>query len=132
MGKRGQPEKVSHDQIAEALRKSGGMITRAAELLHVDTSTISKRVSRSPKLQEIRTKVKMDTIEILESVLIEKAKGGDLGAICFYLKCQGKDQGWVERQEMKHDVGGQSVLVAPGINKGKEKDKDKAKPTTKG
>ena len=81
----------------EALKASGGWMSQAAKMLGVNTSTVSRRVAKSQRLQQTITDMKALYLDIAESELLKKLKNGDLGAICFYLKCQGKERGYIEK-----------------------------------
>jgi DNA-binding transcriptional ArsR family regulator len=97
--------KLTVEEIAEALRPSGGIISHAAESLGVHRSTISRRIARSEKLKAVLEDAKETALDIAESQLIELIKDGNLGAICFFLKCQGKHRGYVERQKIDANIG---------------------------
>src|SRR5262249_17341747 len=48
-----------------------------------------------------------------ENVLYEAALRGEAWAVCFYLKCQAKDRGYVERQETR-DVSDEDIDALVG------------------
>jgi len=81
-----------------ALRKSGGFISHAAKALNISSAALSRRIKRSKKLQEIKAEIDEKYLDLAESKLISKINKEDLGAICFYLKCRGKDRGYIEKQ----------------------------------
>ena len=85
-------------QCEIALRKSGGFITHAAKSLNISTTALSRRISRSKKLQEVKKEVEEKYLDLAESKLIGKINKEDLGAICFFLKCRGKERGYIEKQ----------------------------------
>jgi hypothetical protein len=96
--------KVTIEQIEQALIANGGWYTKAANALGVSHQAISKRVAKSERLQKAVEEVKAKYLDLAESKLLQKINEGDLGAICFYLKCQGKDRGYIER--MQNEVTG--------------------------
>jgi len=90
---------LREDQIAEALVNSGGFVSRAASMLNVTSSAISKRIISSEYLQQVRREAEDEYLDIAEINLIERIREKDLGAICFYLKCKGKHRGYIEKQQ---------------------------------
>jgi hypothetical protein len=86
--------------IENALRASGGFISRAARRLGKDHSSISQRIKKSPRLQEVLNEILESQLDIAEDQLMKLMAEGSLGAICFYLKCKGKHRGYVEKQEI--------------------------------
>jgi hypothetical protein len=89
--------KVTIKQCEDALRACGGFVTHAAKMLGISSSTLSYRVSTSERLQRVVAETKAEHLDLAESTLLKKIKAEDLGAICFYLKCQGKERGYIER-----------------------------------
>lgn len=89
-------------QIIDALWKTGGLITVAAQKLDCHYSTVENYINRSQKIKSELKKIKEKTLDIAEAQLITKINEGDLGAIIFYLKCKGKDRGYIERQEFQN------------------------------
>ena len=87
-------------QIEDGLRASGGFISQAAKKLGVTQQAISDRIRKSEQLQQARKEIDESYLDLAESKLVNKINKEDLGAICFYLKCKGKDRGYVERQEI--------------------------------
>jgi len=85
-------------QIEEALIKNGGFISRAAKKLNVTPQAIYKRVKNNKRLQEVKRNVEESNLDLAEDQLLKKIKDGNLGAICFYLKCKGKNRGYIETQ----------------------------------
>ena len=98
--------RMSEERIAEALVKSAGLYTPAAQLLGCERSSIHKRVAKSQALQDLCAKIKEQTIDLAEHRLMEHIRKGSLTAIIFYLKCQAKPRGYVERQEVSGPNGG--------------------------
>ena len=92
--------KATPDQIIEALEACGGFITHAAKQLGMHHSSLLQRIQRNKRLTQKRQEIEERYLDIAESKLISKVQEKDLGAICFFLKCKGKQRGYVERQEI--------------------------------
>ena len=93
---------LSIRQIDNALRATGGFVTYAAKKLNVTYNAIYARIQKSPQLQKTVAEIKESYLDLTEHSLIKKIKDEDLGAICFYLKCQGKTRGYVEKQQIEY------------------------------
>jgi len=110
--KRGRPAKVTIDQISEALEQSAGIFSGAAKMLGTCPNTISNKVRKSKKLRDLVAEIKYKTLDLAETELLKKLKEGNMTAIIFYLKTQGKDRGYVERvQEQAVGRNGDPVDV---------------------
>jgi hypothetical protein len=99
----GAKKKIPIAAISEALEAAGGWMSQAAKMLKVSPATITRAVQGSKRLQEQLDSIKTRYLDIAETELLKKVKNGDLGAICFYLKCQGKDRGYIEKQYFATD-----------------------------
>lgn len=89
-------QRITDADIEKALRLTGGFITYAAQQLKCAHSNISTRISKSEKLKEVLEEIRESFLDLTEAKLIQKIREGDLGAICFYLKCHGKKRGYIE------------------------------------
>ena len=96
----GKKAHLTVEQIAEALQGAGGLQAEAARMLGVNRSAICRRVQKSKVLQGVVEQARETRLDQAESKLAELIEAGSLGAICFYLKCQGKDRGFIERSEI--------------------------------
>lgn len=105
---------LSIEQIIEALEKNGGFVSTTAEALNVTPQAIYKRIKSSKRLRQALTDIETKHLDFAESKLLKKIKNDDLGAICFYLKCKGKDRGYVERQQLEH-TGKDGEEIKAGI-----------------
>jgi predicted transcriptional regulator len=103
--------KVTIEQIEQALIANGGWFTKAANALGVSHQAVSKRVAKSERLQKAVEEVKAKYLDLAESKLLQKINEGDLGAICFYLKCQGRQRGYIEKAKIDANVTMQEPMV---------------------
>ena len=110
--KRGRPAAATIEQIAEALEHSAGIFTVAAKMLGCAPNTISNKVRVSKKLRKLVAEIKYKTLDLAEAQLLKKLKEGNMTAIIFYLKTQGKERGYVERvQEQAVGRNGEPVDI---------------------
>lgn len=92
--------KITIATCKSALIKANGNITRAAELIGCDRSTLSNRIKRNPKLQIAREQAENTLIDFAESQLWKKVKDGHFPSIKLVLTTKGKVRGWVDRTEI--------------------------------
>jgi predicted transcriptional regulator len=98
------PIKIS--EIANALKKTHGLITPAAEMLGVTQQAISARIKASPELQKVLDETIVKITDKCEAGLFKHIKNGNLTAQIFYLKTKGRDRGYIERREVTGQDGG--------------------------
>lgn len=105
--------RTSIEECAVALRKAGGFLTGAANLLGISPSSLCERIAKYPELKQIQDEIKESYLDMAETALLKKIKSGDLGAMCFYLKCQGKKRGYIEKeaQQQQSEANVQVVIV---------------------
>jgi len=126
--KRGRPRGGGHkvSDYVEALRRSGGFLSGAADILGVNVSTVSRMVKRHKRLQQVIEEVNTRLGDMAEAAWIKelrrisrKSQEQPLSAVEFrivkdYLMLKHKDRGYVERTE--HHISGQAgVMVVPGV-----------------
>jgi hypothetical protein len=107
-------QKYTDKQVVAALEKSLGVVSHAASALGTGRSTLSGRIERNPHLQGKLDDIREGWVDIAESKLMELIEKGQPAAIIFYLKCQAKDRGYVERQEVT-GRDGQGTAILPII-----------------
>ena len=84
---------------AEALLAAGGVLTEACKALDCTRGSLRAFLVTHPDLEKGRLHAREETLDLAETKLIEKIKGGNLTAIIFLLKTQGKSRGYVERDD---------------------------------
>jgi len=95
---------VSLEQIIAALLKNGGWIKPTADILGISRQALEKRIKHNAKLKQVQLDIKAGYLDFAESKVIAAVNDNKTWAICFYLKCQGKERGWIEYQG--HEVSG--------------------------
>ena len=102
-------DKFTVEQVEEALWQAAGLRYGAAEKLKCSPSTVTNYIKRHKRLQRAIEEAKESTLDMAEAQLINLMKDGDRTAIIFFLKTQGKDRGYVERQELTGSADGDPI-----------------------
>ena len=95
--------RVTQKQIMLSLQKNGGFITQTAKDIGVTYQAVWLRINRNEKLKAAYDEIREGYLDFAESKLIAQVREGNIAAICFFLKCQGKRRGYVEKQELQID-----------------------------
>lgn len=95
--------KPSNKLIIDALTKTGGNISATAQMLKVGRRTLHTWLDKYPILRQARNDAFDSFIDLAESKLMQKVNKGDMTAIIFTLKTQGRNRGYIERQELVID-----------------------------
>lgn len=86
--------------VIMALEQHGGLITHAARSLKCTYKVLRRYVDKNPSVQKALDAIKLANVERAERKLRDLVEAGNLGAICFTLKCQGRDRGWIENTDI--------------------------------
>ncbi len=107
----------SDEQIMDAIRAKHGLVYLAAKKLHCSPVTIYKRINSVPKVAEVVKEERGLFVDTAEEKLYEAVKRGDSWAVCFTLKCQGKDRGYIEKMAVLHggDDSAPPIKTEPSI-----------------
>jgi hypothetical protein len=92
--------RYSPEQVALAIRDGRGMLSVAARALGCTRQTVDNYLQRHPACRQARTEAKELLKDTAELQLVKAIQDGEAWAICFYLKTQAKDRGYVERAEV--------------------------------
>lgn len=97
-----KPARLKATDYAQAITEAQGLISVAARRLGVSRSAVYNAINRHPTVAEAAEDARERTTDLAEGKLYAKINDGDITAIIFYLKTQGKTRGYVERQERVH------------------------------
>jgi hypothetical protein len=86
------------------------MVFAAARMLGCAPNTIYNYLRRYPELRDVQQAERGLQTDTAELKLFDAIERGEAWAICFYLKTQAKDRGYIERQEHT-GTGGQPLEV---------------------
>ena len=96
---------ITAKKAIQAIQGSGGFVTTVAQRLECSRQYVytlmNKYATVREALEDEREKIK----DMAEGELLKQIRGGNMTAIIFYLKTQGKHLGYVERQELSGPDG---------------------------
>lgn len=93
-------------EVADAIIDAGGFVTKAARALGCSPVTVYSYINRHAKCREAVQEARERMLDAAESKLCQQILAGNMTAIIFYLKTQGKGRGYIERQEVTGTDGG--------------------------
>lgn len=105
-------QKYTVQQIIDALAANEGRVAIAAEELGCQAQTIYNYRDRYPTIEQFIQHKREKRLDLAENSLWDLVLAGNLGAVIFFLKTQGKDRGYTERQELTGKDGGPIVTKA--------------------
>jgi hypothetical protein len=97
---------LSTERVAEKLRELHGNLAAIGRAFGVTRAAVYNFVHRHPSLRAICHECREVMKDNAESVLYHSVLAGESWAVCFFLRTQGRDRGYVERQEMAGEGGG--------------------------
>lgn len=104
----------AEEHIEQALRVARGFHTKAAKMLGVSLNTFKKYFEYYPNLYDIEKEIIESNLDYVEDNLLRNIGNGNVIAQIFYLKCKGKNRGFVERQEISGPNGSPlTITVVP-------------------
>lgn len=104
-------EALSHKRVIAALESSAGIVSAAAIKLGVTARTVRNYVARHEAIAEALDQIKQDNLDLAETKLLTNLRDGNMTAIIFYLKTQGRDRGYNEKLDLGGSLGVQTGVV---------------------
>lgn len=106
--------RVPDEKVIEALQKAGGIIAGAARMLGYTRHALWERIQKSPTLKAAHEESRETNLDIAETQLLKKVQSGDMTGIIFFLKCQGKKRGYIEKADLTINVETKKPLIIQG------------------
>lgn len=95
-------------RFLEAFVKNRGLIYQTLESLGMKYQFYRENLKSDPDFAEAVYEAKERNLDRAEQKILEHIDDGEVSANMFYLRCQGKHRGYVERQELR--VGGDTEV----------------------
>lgn len=105
------------EPFLHAMEQHNGKPTFAAKELGLSYNTVRRWYKEDADFRNRFDDLRLARVEFVEDNLIQNIEKGKEISTIFFLKCQGKDRGWVERQEVNHTG---TILHAHGHTADKE------------
>lgn len=94
--------RYTEKQVIEAIQKARGMLAIAARDLKCARKTLIDYAAKSPEIEKALQEARELQKDVTEARLYQLIDKGELGAICFYLKTQARDRGYIEYSRVEH------------------------------
>jgi len=108
-------KKLTAKLVETRLRKHDGNLAAVARASGVTRSAVDDYIRRRPALQQITRECRESMKDNAESTLYRAVIAGEAWAVCFFLKTQARDRGYVEKTILAGDPN--SPLVHRLIDK---------------
>lgn len=86
-------------KVEDKLRELDGNMAAVGRFFGVTRQAVHQFCKGRPTLEAVSADCREAMKDEAESSLYKAVKEGEAWAVCFYLKCQAKDRGYVERTE---------------------------------
>jgi hypothetical protein len=100
---------IKKEAILKALENSLGVVTTACKQTDTPRSTFYKWLKEDEEFAKEVKDIENIALDFGESQLHSQMSGGSTAATIFFLKTKGKRRGYIERQEVDHTSGGDSI-----------------------
>src|SRR3989304_4110346 len=94
------------ERVTQATRETRGLVSLAARRLGCAPKTVYVYIHRYPSVRQALQEEREAMTGLAELALYNKSQQGEGWAVCFYLKTQGRDRGYIERHEVTGKHGG--------------------------
>lgn len=92
-------EQYTAEQVSQAIIKSHGILTGAAQALGCTRQTVDNYIKKYKTVRDAYAQATEITLDFVETEFLKKIRSGDTTAMIFYLKTRGKHRGYIERVE---------------------------------
>jgi hypothetical protein len=111
-------------QFLEALKRCAGNVSEAMNQVPTHRATHYRWLESDPEYAAAVDAIKESLIDRAEGVLHGLISEGNVPAVLFFLKTQGKKRGYVERTETDVTSGGQPIVFETKVIKTRELNAD--------
>lgn len=106
-----QSDRYSRKEVLDAIRGSGGIVSRVADLLGCDWHTARAYIDKWGSTKQAMEAEGERVTDVAENKLINSVNDGEQWAVKFWLTTKGKKRGFNERVEVAGEDGGPIPIV---------------------
>jgi len=88
--------------VEKALREAQGMRAHAAKMIGCAPTTITNYINRYKSLQDLERDILEERLDFAEKQLFKNIKEGKEQSLFFFMRCKGRDRGYIERQVIEN------------------------------
>ena len=97
-------QKQMKKDLLLVLEKNMGVITPSLKTLNLSKHYFNKWMANDPEFRTAVENIKSIALDFVESKLFKLIESGNVVSVLFYLKCQGKERGYIDRQLIEGEV----------------------------
>jgi len=106
-------KRPSNEVLRTIILAKGGVVSYVADACKVDVRTVRRWKSGSRKIRSMFQETSEAMLDMAEAALIKNIRAGKTADTIFYLKCHGKERGYIERVEVSGPDG--IDLIPPDV-----------------
>lgn len=91
-------------EIVNVLWQCQGFLSATAKELKTTRKTLHEYINTFPEIQEALTDIRENRLDVAETALMQAIRNGNVTAIIFFLKTQGRDRGYSQIDEALNQV----------------------------
>lgn len=102
-------KRMRKDKLLKSLEENMGIVTVSCKAAEVPRQTYYDWMNEDEEFAKSVQELKNVTLDFVESKLIAQINNDNMTGIIFYLKCQGRERGYIERQDIDHTTKGDKI-----------------------
>jgi NADH:ubiquinone oxidoreductase subunit E len=122
--------RITYKDVEEAIWASEGMLTNVARKLEISVYYVKQILSKYKVLRQDFEEYREALLDEAEMCLRAKIRRGDTSAMIFFLKCVGKQRGYIEYEKQAPKKGSVKMKIVPASEAKKVKKGDTPGVTT--
>lgn len=97
-------------ELEDAIKEKRGNLAAVGRKFGITRQAVSSRVKDNERLQTAWNEARETMLDNAETSLYDEALSGNITALIFFLKTQGKRRGYTERHEVTGEDGNEIII----------------------
>jgi len=102
-------KKMKKEALLLSLEKNMGVVTVSCKAANLPRRTYYDWINEDDDFRKSVDELQNVALDFVESKLINQINDDNTTATIFYLKCKGRDRGYIERQDFDHTTKGDKI-----------------------